>query len=155
MGIRKPKPCRRILVSAGCSVCDDAVAKIREWACDLCDVIVLDMKDDTVAKYAKELSISSVPAVAIDGAVADCCAGRGIDEGVLRLIGMVIPAKAGIQCFAALDPRFRGGDAERGAGVTEGEAGMNGRKPLTLSLSQGRGDERRGSAYFLLVTVYN
>ena len=27
--------------SARCSVCDDAVAKIRELACDSCDVIVL------------------------------------------------------------------------------------------------------------------
>ena len=77
--------------SAGCSVCDDAVAKIREWACDSCDVIVLDMKDDKVAEYAKELGVSSVPAVAIDGAVADCCSGRGIDEGVLRAAGLGQP----------------------------------------------------------------
>lgn len=77
--------------SAGCSVCDDAVAKIREWTCDPCDVIVLDMKDDKVAEYAKELGVSSVPAVAIDGTVADCCAGRGIDEGVLRTAGLGQP----------------------------------------------------------------
>jgi len=77
--------------SAGCSVCEEAVARVKEWACDSCDVIVLDMKDDTVAKYAKELGISSVPAVAIDGAVADCCAGRGIDEETLRGAGLGQP----------------------------------------------------------------
>ncbi len=77
--------------SAGCSVCDDAVAKIKEWACESCEVIVLDMKDDTVAKYAKDLGIDSVPAVAIDGVVADCCAGRGINEETLRGAGLGQP----------------------------------------------------------------
>ncbi len=77
--------------SAGCSVCDDAVAKIKEWACESCEVIVLDMKDDTVAEYAKELGINSVPAVAIDGVVADCCAGRGINEETLRGAGLGQP----------------------------------------------------------------
>ena len=77
--------------SAGCSVCDDVVAKIREWACDSCHVIVLDMKDDKVAEYAKELDIQSVPTVVIDGVVAECCAGRSIDEGVLRTAGLGQP----------------------------------------------------------------
>jgi len=77
--------------SAGCSVCDEAVAKIREWACNSCDVIVLDMKDGKVIEYAKELGIQSVPSVVIDGVVADCCAGRGIDEGVLRSAGLGQP----------------------------------------------------------------
>jgi len=49
------------------------------------------MKDDKVAEYAKELGISSVPTVAIDGAIADCCAGRGIDEGVLHAAGLGQP----------------------------------------------------------------
>ena len=77
--------------SAGCSVCDDAIAKIKEWACDSCEVIVLDMKDDTVAGYAKKLGINSVPAVAIDGIIADCCAGRDISEETLRGAGLGQP----------------------------------------------------------------
>jgi len=77
--------------SAGCSVCDDAVAKIKEWACESCEIIILDMRDDTVAEYAKELGINSVPAVAIDGVVADCCAGRGIYEVTLRGAGLGQP----------------------------------------------------------------
>ena len=77
--------------SAGCSVCDDAVAKIKELACQSCEVIVLDMKDDTVAKYAQDLGISSIPAVAIDGVLADCCAGRGINEETLRGAGLGQP----------------------------------------------------------------
>ena len=77
--------------SAGCSICDNAIAKIKEWACDSCEVIVLDMKDDTVARYAKKLGINSVPAVAIDGIIADCCAGRRISEETLRGAGLGQP----------------------------------------------------------------
>ena len=77
--------------SAGCSVCEDAIARIKEWACESCEVIVLDMKDDTVAGYAKKLGINSVPAVAIDGVVANCCAGRDINEETLRGAGLGQP----------------------------------------------------------------
>jgi len=41
---------------------------------------VLDMHDTAVATRAKGLGIRSVPAVLIDGRLADCCAGRGPDD---------------------------------------------------------------------------
>lgn len=34
------------------------------------------------------MGVISVPAVVIDGKLADCCAGRGPDEKVLRAAGM-------------------------------------------------------------------
>ena len=74
--------------SAGCPVCDEAVAEVRRLACSSCDVTVLDMKDAEVAERAKALGIRSVPAVAIDGKLAECCAGRGLDEAVLRAAGL-------------------------------------------------------------------
>ncbi len=74
--------------SAGCPVCDENVAEVRRLACPSCDVTVLDMKDAEVAERAKALGIRSVPAVAIDGKLADCCAGRGPDEAVLRAAGL-------------------------------------------------------------------
>ena len=49
-------------------------------ACASCDVSVLDMHDTAVATRAKGLGIRSVPAVLIDGRLADCCAGRGPDD---------------------------------------------------------------------------
>jgi hypothetical protein len=49
------------------------------------------MSDIEVAKRAKMLGVRSVPAVAIDGKLADCCAGRGIDEQVLRAAGLGQP----------------------------------------------------------------
>ena len=74
--------------SAGCAVCEEAIAKVNEIACPSCEVTVLDMTDPAVAERAKALGIQSVPAVAIDGKLADCCAERGISEDTLRAAGL-------------------------------------------------------------------
>ena len=52
------------------------------------DCYVLDMKEPSVARRAKSLGIRSVPAVVIDGKLADCCTGRGPEESVLRAGGL-------------------------------------------------------------------
>ena len=44
-----------------------------------------------VARRAVGLGVKSLPAVVIDGRLADCCAGRGPDEGVLRAAGLGQP----------------------------------------------------------------
>ncbi len=77
--------------SAGCSVCNDAVAKINEIVCPWCEVTVLDMNNAAVAGRAKFLGVQSVPAVAINGVLADCCQGRGINEDSLRTAGLGQP----------------------------------------------------------------
>ena len=77
--------------SAGCPVCNDAVALVRSLACPSCEVNVLDMHDPAVAGRALDLGIRSVPAVVIDGKLADCCAGHGPDESVLRAAGLGTP----------------------------------------------------------------
>ena len=74
--------------SAGCSVCDETIELVNRLACPSCEVSVLDMNDSGVASRATELGIRSVPAVVIDGALADCCAGRGPDESTLRAAGL-------------------------------------------------------------------
>ena len=74
--------------SAGCSACQDAVALVQRVACPSCEVSVLDMNDPQVASRAKTLGVRSVPAVVIDGKLADCCAGRGPDEAALRAAGL-------------------------------------------------------------------
>ena len=56
-----------------------------------CDVQVLDMKDPAVAERAKGLGIRSVPAITVDGRLADCCAGGGPEEGMLRAAGVGTP----------------------------------------------------------------
>ena len=77
--------------SAGCPVCQETVDLVNRIACPSCEVSVLDMQDPTVAARARTLGIDSVPAIAIDGQLADCCAGRGVDEETLRRAGVGQP----------------------------------------------------------------
>lgn len=74
--------------SAGCPVCQEAIDLVARLACTSCEVTVLDMKKNDVAQRAKQLGIRAVPAVAINGQLAGCCAGRGLDEKTLRAAGL-------------------------------------------------------------------
>lgn len=77
--------------SAGCAACDETIQLVNQVACPSCEVSVLDMNDAAVARRAKDLGIRSVPAVVVDGKLADCCAGRGPDEATLRAAGLGRP----------------------------------------------------------------
>ncbi len=77
--------------SAGCPACEETISRIQDLACPSCEVVVLDMKDAGIAQRAKELGVRSVPAIAIDGKLADCCSGRGPDEAVLQAAGLGQP----------------------------------------------------------------
>lgn len=77
--------------SAGCAVCEDTIMLINRIACPSCEVVILDMHKPEVSKKAKRYGIRSVPAVAVDGKLADCCAGRGPDEKGLRAAGIGVP----------------------------------------------------------------
>ena len=78
--------------SAGCAACHEAIEVIRRAACPSCEVIVHDMRKVEVAKRAKGLGIRSVPAVVIEGKLAACCAGRGVDMATLLAAGLGRPA---------------------------------------------------------------
>lgn len=85
-------PKRRIeIFSAGCPVCEEVIKQVTDAACASCDVQVHDMNQPAVRQRAAELGIRSVPAVAVDGALADCCSGRGVDLDVLRGAGLGRP----------------------------------------------------------------
>ena len=77
--------------SAGCAACEETIEMVRSIACSSCEVTVLDMRDVRVAGRAKALGIRSVPAVVIDGKLAGCCAGRGVDAATLRAAGVGQP----------------------------------------------------------------
>jgi glutaredoxin 3 len=79
------------IFSAGCPICEETIQLINRVACPSCDVTILDMRDPQVASRAKSLGVHSVPAVVIDGTLADCCAGRGPDEQILRAAGLGQP----------------------------------------------------------------
>ena len=48
------------------------------------DIEIHDMHQGPIAARAKQYGIKSVPGIVVDGKLADCCAGRGPDEEILR-----------------------------------------------------------------------
>jgi hypothetical protein len=78
------------IFTAGCSCCEEAVALVQGLACASCDITVHDMKQESIAKRARELSVKCVPSIVIDGTLAPCCAG-GINEHALRGAGIGSP----------------------------------------------------------------
>ena len=81
------------IFSAGCAVCEETIKLVNQIACPSCAVEVLDMRQDDVAARAKQYGVRSVPAIVIDGTLADCCVGRGVEEATLKAsgIGMSLP----------------------------------------------------------------
>ncbi len=76
------------IFSAGCLACHEAIDGVKQIAGSSAEVEVLDMNQGNVAAKAKQLGVRSVPAVAIDGVLADCCTGRGVDLETLRRQGV-------------------------------------------------------------------
>lgn len=76
------------IFSAGCSICQDVIEQVKAAACPSCDVQVVSMTDTRVTARAKALGVRSLPAVVIDGKLANCCASGGIDLDVLRSAGL-------------------------------------------------------------------
>ncbi len=74
--------------SAGCPACQETVDLVNKIACPSCKVSVLNMNDTGVSQRAKELGIHRVPAVVIDGKLADCCLVAAVDEQSLRAAGI-------------------------------------------------------------------
>ena len=80
--------------TAGCSLCDDAVQLVLLHALDdpTCDVTILHMKDEWTQKKARQYGVTRVPAIAVDGTLADCCQGSAIDADMLQSLGIGSPA---------------------------------------------------------------
>ena len=74
--------------SAGCPACEPTVQLVKSIACPSCDVQVLNINEPDVAAKAKQYGVKTVPAVVIDGKLAECCAGAGPDEATLRAEGL-------------------------------------------------------------------
>src|SRR5262245_40168626 len=69
--------------TAGCPCCTEAVELIEFLAGNEHDVEIRDMHDPTVAAAARAYGIRRVPAVVIDGRLADFYAARDLDEVTL------------------------------------------------------------------------
>ena len=85
-------PARTVEVfTAGCPACEPVVALVEHTACDDCDVQIKNMNDKDVSARAETLGIQRVPAVVIDGTLAECCQGEAITEEALRAEGIGQP----------------------------------------------------------------
>lgn len=82
------------IYSAGCPCCQRAIALVEDIKCESCEVEIHDMSDADVAERAESLGIESVPAVVIDGTLAECCKNRGVDEETLRQAGVGTPLES-------------------------------------------------------------
>ena len=79
--------------SAGCPACESTVRLVKEIACSSCDVQVLDMNKPEVAALANQYGVKTVPAVVIDGRLANCCCGTGPIEVDLRAAGVGVVSR--------------------------------------------------------------
>ena len=82
---RAPTTQRRKIVvfTAGCPCCIEAMELIEFLAGNEHDVEIRDMHDPAVAAAASSYGIRRVPAVVIDGRLADFYAARELDEVTL------------------------------------------------------------------------
>jgi glutaredoxin 3 len=70
--------------SAGCKICKDTLETVRKLVGSEDEVVVHDMHQEAIASRAAQYGVRSLPAVVINGKLAGCCAGRGVEEHVLR-----------------------------------------------------------------------
>lgn len=76
------------IFSAECPYCESAVQLVDALKCDSCEVQVLDVRDESVAKRARALGVTSIPAVVVDSVLADCCRSGGVTTAGLRAAGV-------------------------------------------------------------------
>ncbi len=63
--------------TAGCPLCDETVKLVRELACSNCEVQVYDLREgyatNSSRERASQYGIHRVPAVVVNGKLAECC----------------------------------------------------------------------------------
>lgn len=78
--------------TAGCFVRDGVVKQVKDLACNNCEVVVYDLnkKCDTneCEDKAKAYGVTSIPAVAINGQLVDCCKNNSVDVEALKAAGL-------------------------------------------------------------------
>jgi glutaredoxin len=79
------------IFSAGCPACEETIQMVNALACPSCDVQVLDLHQKEVSQKAKEYGINRVPAIVIDGKLAECCSNGGVDAETLKASGLGVP----------------------------------------------------------------
>ncbi len=76
--------------TAGCTVCQEAVQAVRGLVCESCDLQIHDMRTDAAQSKARKYGVKRVPAVVVNGELAECCQQSGIDAAILQRLGVGI-----------------------------------------------------------------
>ena len=84
--------------TAGCSVCQPTVDLVKSMPCSSCQVIVYDLSKpcdtEECLDKVKQYSVKSLPAVAVNGVLLDCCENKGVSVDKLTKAGLGEPALA-------------------------------------------------------------
>lgn len=84
--------------TAGCSVCQPTVDLIKSMACSSCQVIVYDLSKpydtEECLDKVKQYGVKSLPAVAVNGVLLDCCQQKSVSVDKLTKAGLGEPALA-------------------------------------------------------------
>lgn len=65
--------------SAGCPLCEETLYAVRELPSESCEVTIHDLNQTSGAQRARELGVSRVPAIAVDGKLLSCCESEAPD----------------------------------------------------------------------------
>ncbi|GAC1659346.1 MAG: hypothetical protein NVS4B3_27550 [Gemmatimonadaceae bacterium] len=86
-------PKRKVEVfSAGCPVCDETVETVKSMICEDCDPHVRDMRKVEAQAAAKRYGVKRLPAVVVNGKLADCCGVGSVIPSTLRALGVGVRA---------------------------------------------------------------
>ncbi|HEU0228164.1 MAG TPA: hypothetical protein VFQ86_10515 [Arachidicoccus soli] len=78
--------------TAGCIICEPTVEMVRRMACSFCEIIIYDLSKSCDTKEciqkAQQYGIKSLPAIAVNGILLNCCQNKGVSEAELRKVGI-------------------------------------------------------------------
>lgn len=78
--------------TAGCPVCEDAVGLVKGLLCEDCELTVYNLSEgcetDECMDKVKQYGINRVPAVVVDGKLAECCKVGPVTAEALKAAGV-------------------------------------------------------------------
>jgi glutaredoxin 3 len=73
--------------TAGCPVCQGVVDMVKELACSHCESTFYNLNNNEGLEKARAYGVTAVPAVAVNGALLECCKRRPITREDLEAAG--------------------------------------------------------------------
>jgi hypothetical protein len=74
------------IFSAGCPFCTDVIDLVSNLASESVTVSVSNVNDPAMKAKAKQLGVTRVPSVTVDGELLDCCSGKPVDIALIKTL---------------------------------------------------------------------